>query len=44
MAVDGGYGSVASAYAVLGDVQVVILTQPDRSKTLMALPDEIERL
>ena len=44
MAVDGGYGSVASAYAVLGDVQVVILTQPDRSKTLMALPDEIDRL
>ena len=44
MSVDGGYGSVAIAYAVLGDVQVVILTQPDRSKTLMALPDEIERL
>jgi hypothetical protein len=44
LAVDGGYGSVASAYAVLGDVQVVILTQPDRGNTLMALPDEIERL
>jgi hypothetical protein len=44
MAVDGGYGCVASAYEVLGDVQVVILTQPDHSNTLMALPDEIERL
>jgi hypothetical protein len=28
----------------LGDVQVVILTQPDRGNTLMALPDEIGRL
>ena len=44
MAVDSGYGCVASAYAVLGDVRVVILTQPDRANTLMALPDEIERL
>jgi hypothetical protein len=45
LAVDGGYGSVASAYAMLlGDVRVVILTQPDRGNTLMALPDEIERL
>ncbi len=44
MAVDGGYGSVASAYTVLGDVRVVILTQPDWVNTLMALPEEIERL
>ena len=44
LAVDGDYGSVASAYTVLGDVRVVILTQPDRTNTLMALPDEIERL
>lgn len=44
MAVDGGYGSIASAYEVLGDVRVVVLTQPDWGKTLMALPDEIERL
>lgn len=44
LAVDGGYGSIASAYAVLGDVRVVILTQPDRGNTLMALSDEIERL
>lgn len=44
MAVDSGYGCVASAYAVLGGVRVVVLTQPDRSNTLMALPDEIERL
>lgn len=44
MAVDGGYGSVASAYAVMGNVRVVVLTQPDRANTLMALPDEIERL
>ncbi len=44
MAVDGGYGSVASAYAVLGNVRVVVLTQPDHAITLMALPDEIERL
>lgn len=43
-AVDGGYGSVASAYKVLGEVRVVILTQPNWGKTLMALPDEIERL
>ena len=44
MAVDGGYGSVASAYEVLGDVRVVVLTQPDLGKTLMALPEEVERL
>lgn len=44
MAVDGGYGSIASAYAVLGEVRVVVLTQPNWGKTLMALPDEIERL
>ena len=44
MAVDGGYGSVASAYSVLGDVWVVVLTHPDRTNTLMAFPDEIERL
>ena len=44
MAVDAGYGCVASAYEVLGDVRVVILTQPDRSNTVLALPDEIEKL
>ncbi len=44
MAVDAAYGCVASAYEVLGDVRVVILTQPDRSNTIMALPDEIEKL
>lgn len=44
LAVDSGYGCVASAYSVLGDIRVIILTQPDRSNTLMALPDEIERL
>ncbi len=44
MAVDAGYGCVASAYEVLGDVRVVVLTQPDRSNTVMALPDEIEKL
>ena len=44
MAVDSGYGSVASAYAVLADVRVVILTQPDRSNTVMALPDEMQKL
>ena len=44
MAIDGGYGSIASAYAVLGEVRVVVLTQPNWGKTLMALPDEIERL
>ena len=44
MAVDGGYGSVASVYAVLGDVRVVVLTGPDRRNTLMALPDEIQGL
>jgi hypothetical protein len=44
MAVDAGYGCIASAYAVLGDVRVVVLTQPDRSNTIMALPDEIEKL
>lgn len=44
MAVDSGYGSVASTYEVLGDVRVVVLTQPDWSKTLMALPEEVERL
>ena len=44
LAVDGGYGCVASAYAVLGDVRVVILTQADHSNTVMALPNEIERL
>ncbi len=44
MAVDCGYGSVASAYAVLGDMRVVVLTQPDRSNTVMALPDEIQKL
>ena len=44
MAVDGGYGSIASAYAVLGEVRVVVLTQPNWGRTLMALPDEIERL
>ncbi len=44
MAVDGGYGSVASAYTVLEDMRVVILTQPDRSNTVMALPDEIQKL
>ena len=43
MAVDAGYGCVASAYEVLGDVRVVILTQPDRSNTIMALPNEVER-
>ena len=44
MAVDAGYGCIASAYAVLGEVRVVVLTQPDRSNTIMALPDEIEKL
>ena len=44
IAVDAGYGCIASAYAVLGDVRVVVLTQPDRSNTIMALPDEIEKL
>ena len=44
MAVDGGYGSVASVYAVMGNIRVVVLTQPNRTTTLMALPDEIERL
>ena len=44
MAVDSGYGCVASAYALLGDVRVVILTQADRSTTLMALSDEMEKL
>ncbi|HZG62721.1 MAG TPA: hypothetical protein VEY13_04325 [Rubrobacteraceae bacterium] len=44
MAVDCGYGSIASAYAVLDDVRVVILTQPDRRNTVMALPDEIQKL
>jgi len=44
MAVDSGYGCVASAYAVLGDVRVVILTQADRSNTLMALSEEMEKL
>ncbi len=44
MAVDGGYGSVASAYIVLGDVQLIILIQPDHGNTLMALPGEIGRL
>lgn len=44
MAVDAGYGCVASAYEVLGDMRVVVLTKPDRRNTIMALPDEIERL
>jgi len=44
MAVDAGYGCIASAYAVLGAVRVVVLTQPDRSNTVMALPDEVEKL
>jgi hypothetical protein len=44
MAVDSGYGCVASAYALLGDVRVMILTQADRSNTLMALSDEMEKL
>jgi hypothetical protein len=44
MAVDAGYGCVASAYEVLGDMRVVVLTQPDRRNTIMALPDEIEKL
>ncbi len=44
MAVDRGHGCVANAYAVLGNVRVVVLTQPDHANTLMALPDEIERL
>ncbi len=44
MAIDFGYGCVAGAYAMLGDIRVVVLTQPDRRSTLMALPDEIERL
>lgn len=44
MAVDSGYGCVASAYALLGEVRVVILTQADRSNTLMALSDEMEKL
>ena len=44
MAVDGGYGCVASAYLVLGEVRVVVLTQADRDNTLMALSDEMEKL
>ena len=44
MAVDSGYGCVASVYALLGDIRVVILTQADRSNTLMALSDEMEKL
>jgi len=44
MAVDSGYGCVASAYAVLGEVRVAILTLADRSNTLIALSDEIEKL
>ena len=44
VAVDSGYGCVASAYALLGEVRVVILTQADRSNTLMALSDEMEKL
>ncbi len=44
MAIDGGCGSVASAYIVFGDVQLIILIQPDHGNTLMALPDEIGRL
>jgi hypothetical protein len=44
VAIDCGYGTVASAYTVLGDIQVVVLTQPDRVNTVMTLPDEIERL
>ena len=41
LAIDFGYGFIASAYGVLGDVQVVVVTQPDRSGTLMALPKEL---
>ena len=44
LAVDSRYGCVASAYAVLGDVRVLLLTQADRTNTLMALSEEIERL
>ena len=44
MAVDTGYGCVASVYEVLGEVRMVVLTQSDRSNTIMALPDEIEKL
>lgn len=41
LAVDVGYGFIASAYSVLGDVHVVVVTQPDCSGTLMALPREL---
>jgi len=44
MAIDSGYGCVASAYLVLGEVRVAILTLADRSNTLMALSDEIAKL
>ena len=44
MAVDTGYGCGASVYEVLGEVRMVVLTQSDRSNTIMALPDEIEKL
>ena len=44
LAVDSRFGCVVSAYAVLGDVRVVILTQADRTNTLMGLSDEIESL
>jgi len=44
MAVDSGYGCVASAYAVLGEIRVAILTLADRSNTLMALSDEMANL
>ena len=41
MFIDAGYGCVAGAYAMLGDVRVVVLTRPDYSNTLMTLPDKI---
>ncbi len=40
MAVDSGYGCVASAYGVLGKVRVAILTLANHSKALMAPSDE----
>ena len=44
MAIDSSYGCVVSAYAVLSDVRVVFLTQPDHRNTFIALPDGFERL
>jgi hypothetical protein len=44
LAIDSCYGCIGSAYAVLGEVRVAILTQADHSNTLMALSEEIDVL